>query len=60
MQQWLSYEGKSSCAGGVRYTAGGGCIPRSVFGTFPTGNEARRSGKLEISFEVGHIRVELL
>ena len=57
MQQWLSYEGKSSCAGGVRYTAGGGWTPRSVFGIFPTGNEARRSGKLEISFGVGHIRL---
>ena len=60
MQQWLSYEGKSSCAGGVRYTAGGGCTTKSVFSTFSTGNEFRRSVTLEISFIAGQIRVELL
>ena len=58
-QQWLSYEGKSSWAGGGRYTAGGGCTTRSVFSTLLAGNEVRWSGKLEISFEVGQIRVEL-
>ena len=58
-QQWVSYKGKSSCAGGVRYTAGGGCTLSSVFSTFSAGNEVRRSGKREISFEVGQIRVEL-
>ena len=58
--QWLSYEGEYSCAGGVRYTAGGGCTTRSVISRFSAGNEVRWSGKLEPSFEVGQIRVELL